>query len=143
MNSLSVIESTNDLIKQEEYLNRKLNDLKSIRYHLERNCEHEIAVKYTDGLPRLQLVQYCYCPACRKKVRILNGNLGEFVYSSMIDLTMIDLLDDDELLDHIRNEVVDNYDFYYDKDISLQEKKSKMLETMQKYNDSLRFTLRR
>ena len=84
-------------------------------------CPHEIVFKYTDDHPRKTATDGSYfCPACGKTIRCYHKEqLSEtpFNNSRIIPLTDLSLFGTSEVHHIIRNEVYNNMELYYNKDI--------------------------
>ena len=79
-----------------------------------------------------------YCPACGKTIMCYkNGQIKEtdFKDSRVIPLTNLSLVGTPQLHNTIRNEVLDNMDFYYDYIIPDEELSSRMEEVLKNMQD--------
>lgn len=113
------IEIENEKIELKERLKRINRDY----LELVSDCSHEIAFKFHDNRPRMMIIDgNYYCPACGKIEEYIFKNQylsGSFKNSKIIDLKNIYLIKDEETLKKIREEVINNRDFYYNsKDIN-------------------------
>ena len=135
MNSLGIIKMYNDLDNEEGVLKYKLSQTKKLKDKLEHICEHEVLVKWLVGLNKAStLVAEYYCPACGMKKNMCYSRENEiFFKSQIIYLTNINLIDDLETLHQIREEIINNYDFYYDENISEKEKAFKLYDKIKDY----------
>ena len=134
MNTIQIFEQRKEMEKEKEKLNKKIESINLKIIELTRICTHELVFKYNDNHPRKKIIYgHIYCPACGKNIEIFSKNQNqEFDNSKIIDLTNISLINDIETLKKIKEEVLNNYDFYY-KCKDNNELRSKMENVLEKY----------
>ena len=117
MKTIQVIEQSKEIEKEKEKLKEKLKKLNSQLSILGEECPHEIVFKYNDNQPRKMVIDgNYYCPACSKNIEFIFKNqylTSCFKDSKIISLTDISLVGDTKTLLKIKEEVLNNMDFYY------------------------------
>lgn len=134
MNNREVFNKTNELSikikKKRDELDELVEDIRGVQ----DSCDHEVVFKLNNDTPRMLIIDgYYYCPACGKSYEVIDHEdlqYTQFAKSKVVDLTELSLLPNDTVYSEIRNEVYENYDFYYGANTSIEDMKTKMLETM-------------
>ena len=134
------IKLEDELIKIQE----RINLLNIKRENIMKLCQHEIVFKYNDNFPKKKIIDGNYiCPACGKLINCIRKEQiekSDFKNSRVISLVNLSLIGTKEVHSIIKNEVSNNMDFYYNKEISDEELSSKMKLLLQdkqcEYNSS-------
>ena len=117
MKTIQVFEQSRDIEKEKIKLKEKINKLNFELLKLENECPHEIVFKYNDNHPRKMVIDgKYYCPACGKNIEFVSNNQylnSCFKNSKIISLTDLSLVGDTKTLLKIKEEVLNNLDFYY------------------------------
>ena len=104
-------------------------ELKEELQRIFNTCTHDIVIKYHNHYPRLSEVDgNYYCPMCRKSIGTHSLKYfmdSAFSNSRIIELN-IDLDANSEVLFRIRNEVMDNYDLFYNSSATNEELASRL-----------------
>lgn len=100
-------------------------------YHEVRKlCTHDIVFKYLDNRPRMATIDGNYfCPACNLVIQYAEKRqieTSKYKNARVIPLLNLSLSDGKDLHNAIRQEVYENLDLYYDKEVSVEELSSKM-----------------
>ena len=95
-----------------------------------RVCPHELVFKYNNNHPRINEIDgNYYCPMCRKSIGTHSMDFfyaSDFKDSRIIKLDNISLEGNSTNLSLLRQEVFDNYEFYYDSSCTDDELASRM-----------------
>ncbi len=130
MKTKKVFEEVSRLGKELKIEEEKIEMINSKLLRLTCECQHEIIFKYRDNHPRKLMVDgNYYCPACGRTIMcIRKEQLRDtcFSESRIIPLTNLSLFGTKDTLSTIKEEVLGNFDFYYDKNKSKEELSSKM-----------------
>ena len=94
-------------------------------FEVQKECGHEIVLKFHDHKPHKMLYYDCVCPACKKLEMISQTNSIEktdFKNSKILDLTHLQ----EEIVRYkygsvIQDWIIDNYDICYGKSSALKE----------------------
>lgn len=117
MKTISIIEQNKEIKKDIKKLKEKIERYNHQLSKLQEECSHEIVFKYNDNHPRKMVIDgKYYCPACDKNIELVNKNQylnSCFKNSKIISLTDLSLIGDIETLTKIKEEVLENMDFYY------------------------------
>ena len=117
METIKIIDQYKQIEQEREKLTKKLEHLNLEEQQLSKMCSHDIVFKYVDKHPRKMVIDgNYYCPACGKIKQFTSMNqylTSEFKDSKVVSLTDLSLIGDVETLKTIREEVIDNFDFYY------------------------------
>jgi histidinol phosphatase-like enzyme len=96
---------------------KEIKKTKSIYSKLSTNCKHELVFKINDNQNRKMVIDgNYYCPECGKLIECVFKNqylYTEFKDSKIIDLSKLSLVGDTKTLMKIKDEVLNNKDFYY------------------------------
>ncbi len=137
---------TKKVFEETEKLDNKLKELNKERKEINLGfakmievCPHEIVFKFNDNSSRKMLIDKYFCPACGKALQITRENIIEntpFKESKVIPLNNLSLLGTNEDYQTIRNEVLSNFDMYYDPNANIEElsKRIEELLTETQYN---------
>ena len=116
----SVGKLSNEIIrlhKEIDGLNKKIQEVTAL-------CPHDIVFKYNNYHPKLMPIEGEYfCPACGKTIRCYKKNqLKESIYanSRIIPIKHLSLLGTSEVHFIIQNEVFNNMNIYYDKNLETE-----------------------
>ena len=130
MNTKEAFEITGHLGNKIKKLKEQLEEVNKECLDTMELCPHEIIFKYRDNYPRRLYIDGTYfCPACGKSIKCLHENQileTQFNDSRIIPLTNLSLIGTNETYRAIREEVYDNIDYYYDRNIPIEELSSKM-----------------
>ena len=117
METIQIINQRKQIEEEKIRLEKKLKNLNEQLDKLSNECSHDIVFKYIDNEPRKMSIDgIYYCPACGKKEELIfkNQYLSScFKNSKIISLTDLSLVGDKDTLMKIRDEVLDNLDYYY------------------------------
>ena len=99
--------------------------LKEERIRLQDKCPHTIIIEASNHKPRkLGPIHTCFCPICERIERIhITHEIDEtdFVDSKIINLTRINYEDYKHFFTNVKNEMLQNYDYYYNEEINSEE----------------------
>jgi len=117
METIQIINQRKQLENEKIKLEQKIKSMNEELNILSQECKHDIVFKYNDKQPRKIVIDgYYYCPACGKVEEFIfkNQYLSScFKNSKIISLTDLSLVGDKDTLMKIRDEVLDNLDYYY------------------------------
>jgi len=117
MNTNEVIKKSVEIERDRTELKNKLKKINEIYSNIVTNCPHELVIKYNDNQPRKMVIDgHYFCPACGKNIECIAKYQylsTEFKDSRIIDLNSLSLVGTTEVLKKIREEVINNRDFYY------------------------------
>lgn len=134
MDKKEVFKKTSDLSIDIRKKREELNELVEKIGDIQENCDHSLSFKLNNDTPRMLVIDgFYYCPACGKSYEVIDHEdlqYTQFAKSKVVDLTELSLLPNDTVYSEIRNEVYENYDFYYGANTSIEDMKTKMVETM-------------
>ncbi len=141
MDSKKILEETIKLKNEAKELQKRIYDINTRYLEIANFCPHEIVFKFYDDRPRKKLIDGNYfCPACGKMLQIIDKEhlkRTPFCNSRVIPLNDIYLREySDELL-LVRDEVFNNADIYYNKEITCDELSEKMENALKDKNDSV------
>ena len=136
MNISQIIKKSAELEKEKNRLKDKLQKINIDCYRLMEECSHELVFRYNDNHPRKMIIDgNYYCPICGKNVELIfkNQYLDTcFKKSKIIYLDNLSLIGDSKTLLKIKEEVLNNIDFYYNsKDIN--EIRNKMEDSLKDF----------
>ena len=139
MDTNEVIEKTNEIEEEKIELRNKIKKINAIYSSIVSNCPHELVFKFNDNHPRKMVIDgNYYCPACGKIIECIakyQYSETEFRNSKIIDLYNLSLVANAKTLTKIREEVINNKDFYYNcRD--LVEVKNRMEDKLYDYQSS-------
>ncbi len=139
METKKVFEETEKLDNRLKELNKERKEINLGFAKMIEACSHEIVFKFNDNSPRMMLIDKYFCPACGKALQISGENNIEnspFKESRVIPLNNLSLLGTNEDYQTIRNEVLSNFDMYYDPNANIEElsKRIEELLTETQYN---------
>lgn len=130
MNTKEIYKQTILLETEKEKLEELLDKLDNKKIEMMKLCSHDLVFKYKDNYPRMMCIDgYYFCPACEKIIKSFNKDKmkeTQFKNSKIIPLTNLSLFGSKEVHNEIKNEVFNNYDYYYDDKKSIEEISSKM-----------------
>ena len=123
MNTNQIIKKSVELEKEKNRLKEKLQKINIDCNKLMEECPHELVFKYNDNHPRKMIIDgNYYCPICSKNIELIfkNQYLDTcFKDSKIVYLDGLSLVGDTKTLLKIKQEVLNNIDFYYNsKDIN-------------------------
>lgn len=137
MESKEIFEETGRIGNEIGKYRRKIETLNKEYLELTELCPHEIVFKYMDNHPRKMMIDGTYfCPACGKIITCTNKdqiNESPFKDSRVIPLINLSLLGTPGVHYMIRNEVYDNFDVYYDPNVSTLDLANKMEDVLKDY----------
>ena len=97
-------------------------------------CPHELVFKYNNHRPKINEIDGNYfCPMCKKSI---GTHSAEYFYESsfrnsrIIKLDNIFLEGNSNTLSKVRNEVLNNFEFYYDSSCTDEELADRMESTL-------------
>ena len=130
MNTKQIFDGSEFLeIEKREYTER-LDEIERKKQVIQYNCTHDIVFKYKDNNPRRILSDdNYYCPACDKNIICkIHDSFPQTVFrnSRVIPITNLSILGDRVTLKAIKKEAYSKMDYYYDKDIPIEELSSSM-----------------
>ena len=114
-----------ELLEEMKVLNQRQN-------RLFENCQHEIIFQYHDDFPKkMENRKTYFCPACG----LIHDSIdvSAFQNSRIIPLSNLSLVGTIEVLQVLRNEVFQNFDFYYNSGIRTELLSQKMEEILSPY----------
>ena len=130
METRKVFDETIKIDKEVTKTKKYLNMLNNKTNMLKEECSHEIVFKYNDNHPRKMIIDGNYfCPACGKTIRCIHNNdikESRFKKSRIIPLSNISLLGTKEVYYLIRKEVFENMNYYYNKNIDIEDLSNRM-----------------
>jgi len=139
MQTKTVFEKTNVLIDEVEESKKKIKALKEEITQVAAECPHEIVFKFNDNHPKKIKVEGNYfCPACMSSLRCYERGQREqsiFEGSRVIPLTDLSLIGSRRLYHMIRQETLENQDFYYNFELPTIELTMRMEEVLKKEED--------
>ena len=129
------------IFKETELIHNRIQEAQTVideqrgkQLEIRELCSHEIIFKYNDNRPRKQVIDGRYvCPACGKTIQcIKKQQLNETVFkdSRVIPLTHLSLMGTKEVYASIRQEVMENLDWYYNPQIPKSILERKMEEVL-------------
>ncbi len=117
MEEREILEKSIELDNKTEKIKKEIEKI-NIEYRgLKDSCKHKIVFRLKDNHPRKVNIDGTYfCPACGQNIEFFFKN--EYKYSCFKDskvvlLDNLSLICDRNTLLKIKNEVLNNYDFYY------------------------------
>lgn len=113
MDIKKVIEITNNIRKAKEESLERLREIEEFHEEVINNCGHDLIIRIWDGRPKKKAMDCFYCPACEG--RFMKPFHADLTPDAFKDIRIIDLQSpviDGEVLDIIRNEIINNYDYY-------------------------------
>lgn len=129
-----IFEETGKIGIEQNRLREKICQLNQCLGEIASQCSHDIVFKYTDNHPRKNIFKETYfCPACTDIVHCYWKDelfQTEFKNARVIPLANLSLLESNKVHNVIRNEVYENLDYYYNRNISTEELSSNMEEKL-------------
>lgn len=117
MDTKEVIEKSVEIEKKRTNLMEKIRIVNSDYSNIVTNCPHELVFKFNDNQPKKMVIDgHYYCPACGKTIECIAKYQyldSVFKKSRIIDLYGLSLVGTTEVLKKMREEVINNRDFYY------------------------------
>ena len=144
MKNIKTIITMNQAIDEKQcQLKKELKELSDIRKELQDRCEHDIVFKLYDNAPRkIGTIYNCYCPICRKTIVLHMYETLEnspFEKSKIINLNGLHILNDadyEEVFSIIQKETFDNYNYYYNKELTEEELSKSMSNAIKETRNS-------
>ena len=137
MDNKEIYDSLINLEEEIDNCNEDLKELYQKRKELMNSCNHDIVFKYRDNRPRkLRIDGNYYCPICGKIIELFNKDdikKSIFKESRVIPLPHFSLNSNNETLSTIRENVINNMDFYYNSQNTTKDLSDKMELALEKY----------
>ena len=150
MNNKEINETLKRINEKELELRKEIQNLSEERIDLQSKCPHTIIIQASNHKPhKLGPIHTCFCPICEKLEKIyLTHEIDktQFTGSKIINLTRLNYEDYKQFFTTIKNEILQNYSYYYNEDISIDELTQsiiKRLNNSKKYRSSKKLLTKR
>ena len=134
MDIKKIYDETGKICVEQNKLRERIYKLNQYLDAIATQCSHEIVFKYNDNNPLKKYFKESYfCPACASIVHCFYKDelfQTEFKNSRVIPLINLSLKDSNKVNETIRNEVYGNLDYYYNRNIPIEELSSSMEEKL-------------
>ena len=138
MNNQNLNRRLREINELEKILEKERQKLTREKMKLQNKCPHTIVIAASDKKAHKVGPIYTYqCPICEKIGHTYyphDMSKTPFTGSKIIDLTYLKYEGYDNLLKNATNEILSNYDYYYNPDISLEELTDTIIEKLKQPN---------
>lgn len=125
MNNKEINNNLKRINEQELKLKKEIQSLAEERLNLQNKCPHTIIIQASNHKPhKLGRIETCFCPICEKIEKTYPSYDIEqtpFINSKIINLTRLNYEDYKYFFTTIKNEILSNYEYYYNEEINTDE----------------------
>ena len=136
MNNQEIYRKLKELKEQERIIELQQQKIKEEKISLQNECPHILVIKISDKRPhKIGLINTYICPICEKKSNtyyLHDIDKTPFNKSKIINLTSLNYEEYINFPTLVKEEILSNYDYYYNSNIQPEELSKNIIESINK-----------